>query len=362
MKQLKLMSVFANLLLATIFSAVATPMLAGSFHADPHTVFLTTDALIFGSGFLLSNAGSLCMAIQTEVWAKDIADNIFPDNSYFMNSVDDSPFLEGNKVHLPEAGSVPGVTKNRTSLPATAAKRTDTEASYDVDSYTTDPIILQNTEEVEVSYAKRQSLLSGNIDTLKTRIADELAIKWAPTLATNFVRTSGSARAGYLTGQTGNRKAVAKDDFIEVNRIFNRMDISQDGRYALIDANMYADLLKIAEFVSYEKIGNAVLTKGAIGMLLGIQIYVRSSAIRYDNTGTPVIKAYGASVAAADNLACLFWHRNFVRRAQGTVDVFEKNKDPQFYGDVLSAEVRCGGKKARATEVGAISLIEAASA
>jgi len=363
MKQINLMAVVANVLLAVFIGAFATPAVAGGFHIDPSTAFAASSGTVFAAGFLIhGTAGCLTMAIQKEIWVKDIADNIFPDNSYFMQSIDDSPFVDGSTVHLPEAGARPGVSKNRSSLPATAGKRTDTEASYTIDSYTTDPIILQNAEEIELSYPKRQSILTDNIETLKTRVADELAIKWAPTLATNQVRTSGAARAAFVSGQTGNRKAVAKVDFIAVNAMFNRMDVSQDGRYALIDANMMADIMNIPEFVSYDKIGYAALTKGAIGMLLGIQIYVRSAAIRYDNTGTPVITAYGASVGAADNLACLFWHKNYVRRAAGAITVYEKIQDPQFYGDVLSAEVRFGGKKARQTEVGVISLIESASA
>lgn len=306
------------------------------------------------------------MAIQSEIWVRDIAENIYPDNSFFLNSRDDSAFLEGNKVHLPQSGTTPDVQKNRTVLPATAAKRTDSQEDYNVDEYTTDPVILQHTEEIEVSYAKRQSLLFDHMETLKTRIADTFAHLWAPELGDNLVRTSGTSRSAYLPGQTGNRNAVHKNDIIELDRLMNRMDIPRDQRILLIDADLYADLLKIEEFVSAEKIGTAALVSGAVGRLLGFNIFVRSSVVRYDNQSTPELIAQGTSVDTDDNLTALAWHPMFVRRALGNetnggITVFEKNADPQFYGDVFSALVRSGGRKARTDEKGIVALVETAA-
>lgn len=362
-KKINLSALLANLLLAVLVAAFAAPLvMPGQYSDAPLFSTAVIAAPLFFAGFFITvPKGSLVMAIQTEVWANDIQEAIYPDNSFFMNAQDDSEFIENKKVHLPEAGTAPGSEKNRTSLPATVNQIDDAEYSYDIDSYTTDPILLKNSDEIEVSYPKRQSILQSHTDVLRTRMADELAIKWAPSLATNFARTTGTGRAAYVSGQTGNRKALVKDDIIEVHRLMNAMDIPLDGRMGLIDANLYADLLKIEEFVSLEKIGSAALVKGAVGMLLGFQIFVRSRAIRYTNDGTPAIKAYGASVAAADNLAALFWHKNFVRVAKGNVEIFQEEKSPTFYGDIFSAEVRFGGKKARNDEKGVVSLIEAAA-
>lgn len=315
--------------------------------------------------FRPSMAADAAYSITPEVWAKDIAETLYPDSSFFLSSRDDSEFLEGNKVHLPQSGTKPNVEKNRTVLPAVAAKRTDTDVDYTIHEFTTDPVILQRTEEIEASYAKRASLLFDHVESLREEIAGMFLEQWAPSLATNFARTTGSTRSAYKSGQTGNRKAVAKNDLIELNRLMNRMDVPQEGRILLIDSDLFADVLKVDEFVSLEKIGSAGLVKGAVGRLLNFNVMVRSSVLEFDNTGTPVVKAQGSSTAAADNLAALAWHPSFVRRCLGTegnsgIEVFEKNKDPQFYGDVFSALVRAGGRKARTDQKGVLALIETA--
>ena len=306
------------------------------------------------------------MAIQKELWIRTIAESLFADNTFVQQSLDDSEFMEGNVVHLPQSGTKPTVEKNRTNLPATAAKRTDTDSTYPVDEYTTDPVILQNTEAIEVSYNKRTSILAQHIGTLEEEVGFQLSYYWATSQATQQVRTTGSARTAYKTGQTGTRKALTKADLIEVRRIMDRMDIPQMGRIALIDADHYPDLLSISEFVDANKIGGSGnISSGSIGQIFGFDVYVRSNVVMYDNTGTPVKKAPGTAVAATDNAASLFWHKNFVRRSVGNtansgIKVFQKNDDPQFYGAVFSALVRAGGKHAYTNERGIVALIEAA--
>lgn len=301
------------------------------------------------------------MAIQQEVWLNDIQGNIFPNSEFFMQSVDDSPFvLNGKVVHIPQAGAKPNVVKNRTSLPAAITTRTDTEETYNLDEFTTDPILLQDTEAIEISYAKRQNILSEHQARLNEEIADWFAYYWGASLGANIARTTGTARAGTAPSATGNRKAVAKADLIEVNRLMNRMNVPGSGRKLLIPADFEADILKIDDFVHADKIGSAKLTEGAIGRLLGFDVFVRSKTTIYDNTGTPVRKAPGAAGAAADNLSALAWHPSLVSRAKGEVKIFIEEDKPEYYGDVFSALVRAGGRKRRTDEVGVISLVEAA--
>lgn len=361
------MRLFTTVFTASLFVLIAV---VGLFEFIPCAIDTAADV-----GFVdfVLNQGVDALGVTTAIitptiWVRDIAENLYPNNEFYMASRDDSDWLVngGNKVELPQAGAKPGVEKNRASVPATPAQRVDTTGDYTVDEFTTDPVLLKHTEEVEVSYNKRESLMFDHIETLREEIAGNFIEKWQPSLASNIIRTSGTSRAAYRAGQTGNRKAVAKNDFINAQRLMNRMDIPQSGRCCLIDADMYSDLLKIEEFVSLEKIGSAKLTEGAVGRLLGFDIFVRSTGAIYDNTGTPVGKAYDAAVNAADNLGAMFWHPFFVRRALGNegnggIVVFEKEKDPQFYGDVFSALVRAGGRKARTDEKGVIVLVEEAA-
>lgn len=296
------------------------------------------------------------MAITPEVWKTDLEENLFPSNEFYQQSVDDSPFLVGNKtIHIPQAGAKPGVKKNRTQLPATVSQRTDVDVTYDIDEWTTDPIVLQHTEEIERSYNKRQSILRNHQNTLNQRIADEFAYIWAPTKAEHIVRTTGSSRTAYRG--TGTRNAVAKDDLIELNRLMNRQDIPKEGRYLLIPADLEADILGIADFMEAQRYGQSNIAQGAVARLYGFDIFVRSLSVVYDDSATPQRKSPDAAEAGTDNLAILAYQSEKVAKAEGSIEVFEDENDPTYYGDIFSALVRAGGRKTRDDEKGTIALV-----
>ncbi|HMM16307.1 MAG TPA: hypothetical protein PKC47_02085, partial [Petrimonas sp.] len=69
-------------------------------------------------------SGSLPMAVQKEIWENDIIESLWADNAFLNYAVNvDTYVLAGKVVHIPQAGSAPGVKTNRTELPATVTKR-----------------------------------------------------------------------------------------------------------------------------------------------------------------------------------------------------------------------------------------------
>lgn len=301
------------------------------------------------------------MGIQKEIWVADIAANIFPTNSFIVRSKDDSMYVENKKVHLPQSGTQPTVVKGRTTFPATASKRTDITLEYNVDAYSTDPMHLEETDEIEVSYDKRQSIISDHTDVLNTTIADWMLVNWAPTVASRIFRTSGDARPAGAPSATGNRKKVTLQDFLDAKRKLDKDDVPSEGRVVVIPADMYNDLLALDAIISADKLGNAALPSGVVGRIFGFDIYIRSRVLVFNNAATPVVKDPEVAGAATDNEAALFYHPNFVRRALGAVKLFSKEDDPQYYGDVFSAMVRAGGSKARIDSKGVVLLVESAA-
>ena len=63
------------------------------------------------------------MAIQTEVWARDIAEKLFPSDAWVTQAINDDPWVSNKKVHRPQAGDLPAVEKNRSTFPATPTWR-----------------------------------------------------------------------------------------------------------------------------------------------------------------------------------------------------------------------------------------------
>lgn len=301
------------------------------------------------------------MGLQTEIWARSIARKLFPVNMFMGQAIDDSPFVSNKVVHLPQEGAVPGVVRNRATLPATIAKRTDNEATYNLDEYTSNPSLITDIEEIETSYAKRESVLSQHVKELNRQMAEWMAYHWAPDQADNYVRTTGADRVAFVSGATGNRKKVALADILSAKRILDNMDAPDDGgRYMLIPSEMYNDLLEIDKVLSAEYNQSGRLPNGIVNEIFGIKIYKRSSSISYSNAATPVLRAPDASALTTANAGILIWHKDFVRRALGNIKVYADEDKPEYYGSVFSAMARAGGRKAYADQTGVVAIIEAA--
>jgi hypothetical protein len=356
-------SVLLNFLVALLIGCLSGP----AFGVTP----LAVAGAIFGAGVAMSAFDvmpryGLLMAVQRETWVSDLAENIYPDNSFIMQSRDDSPFMGASAVNLPQAGAKPATAVNRTTLPATASKRTDTVKTYPLDEITTDPVVLGASEEVQLSYDKRQSLLMDHVDTITTTASSIIAYRWAATTAGNILRTTGDLRAAYGAGQTGNRRMARYKDFTNAARVMDKQSVPRPGRVALVDADTYNDLLNIPELVTAMALQAGVITNGAIARLAGFDIFMRSEVLSYTNAATPVVKDYDAAAAATDNLGILFWHPAFVRRALGSatnggIQIFTNEQDPLYYGDVFSALVRVGATHRYTNQRGIIALVEAAS-
>ena len=129
------------------------------------------------------------MAIQKEIWQDHIEGNLFKNNEFLLASTDVSQYvLQGSVVHIPQAGALPTVVKDRSSLPASVTQRTDTDVTYALNEYTTDPILIPNADTVELSYNKRENILSEHEAALRQVTADNILVDWAPANAGSRVR------------------------------------------------------------------------------------------------------------------------------------------------------------------------------
>lgn len=303
------------------------------------------------------------MAIQKELWVAYIMGNLFKDNEV-LNSVfrEDDFVINGAVVHIPQAGSKPTVTKNRSSFPATVVTRTDTDITYALDAYSTPPTKIPNIERYELSYDKQDSVLGEHVDALQETITDDLLIKWAPALTANILRTTGDAVAAHMPSATGNRKTFVKEDLKRAQARLNKLNISKKNRFAVMSTDMHSQLLDDADLKVRDFGGELNMRDGHIDMLYGFKVLERSDVVVYDNATPPAVKALGAAGAAADNDAVICFEKNSLAMALGKVDFFEDLSNPLYYGDIYSAEVRCGGRKRRTNEEGVVAIVQAASA
>lgn len=363
MKMLKFLFAFAaSLLCAVVLGSAVGPMVGVS--TSEATSVLMGASLGFGiiKHFAPTMPGVAYMAIQQEFWVDYIMENLFPDNSILNLVFDESAHvLGGSVVHIPQAGAKPTIVKNRSSFPAAAVQRTDTDITYPLDVYTSDPTHITNAEQMEISYDKMNSVMGEHLLAMSELVTDELLVKWTPALAANIVRTTGALSAENLGGgATGTRKILLKEDLRAAQKRMNKLNIPKPDRYCLLPADMADELLGDADLLKRDNATELDLRMGVIANLYGFKIMDRGTVNLYDNTGTPVVKAVGAAGAITDNQGAICWQRNALGKALGTTEMYSNENDPLYYGDIYSALQKMGGRKRRTAEEGIVAIVQSA--
>ena len=285
---------------------------------------------------------------------------MFADNTFAAQSIDHSSFVDNKTVHVPNAGTLPAVSKTRPFAPGAnltaPQERTDVDLTYDIENYYIGPVTIPHAEQVELSYSKRESILAGIKSALANSIYSDLIYRWIPAGATAQA-TSGASAAAHIPAATGSRKAVTKEDVRKLRTQFDKWDAPQEGRNILLDAEMYGQLLSaLTETEAAAFLASANAQTGVLGSLYGFNIYLRSQVAK--TTAAGVSKLWTATAAATDSAAALVWSASMASRAIGDVVLYDNQGDALMFGDVLSGEVRAGGSYMRNDRKGVVLLYQ----
>ncbi|MCU7571546.1 hypothetical protein N4241_10560 [Riemerella anatipestifer] len=299
------------------------------------------------------------MPLEKEIWKSTIEEKLKQDNSFlkYISDVSDSNIINGKIVHIPQAGEPSKVVKNRTTLPSEVKKRTDGEVLYKIDEYTTDAVYIPHAETVELSYDKRRSVLDQDIANLSEEVAEGMLTNMVVSPIgdnkslpqKNILETTGEATTVLLEGATGNRKKWKLLDLQRMQNLMRGQKAWQEGQmYALLPANALLDLFPADSPVTatyMQSVTEAERREGVIYKVQGFNILVRSSV--FTMTESMEFKAFGSVVNNTDSEAAIFWNKNMVEKAFGDIETFDRERDPQLYGDVYSFLVRMGGRAKR---------------
>lgn len=369
MKKTSFLTLFFNLVLALL---VAAPI-AEAAQADPvltsSAVFVTFSVLKVSTYFIQLvqgiklDIGSMAfMAVQTEVWEKMIAENLFKGYEWIKRAKDRSSNVLGNAVvHIPQAGAKPGARKNRENFPVPIVKRNDTDVTYPIDEISTEATHIPDADKIELSYDKTSSVIADHFGVLSEESARDILDRWYPSSSDQMVRTTGANTAVYLLGQTGERNKFMVADVASAKTKINEQTKKENGDRALIMTEGAYNQLKADPLATAKETMDSVGAVWKDGDLVKIHGYdiIRTDVIgRFDNTATPVLKDYTADNAATDNDVMLLVDFKFVHFALGTVKFFENLDDALMQGDIYSAKVRLGGRKERNDQVGVVAIIQ----
>jgi hypothetical protein len=357
-----------KLLTSILFIAAMAVLLSNLFALPPVPTFV---GLVCFSVFVPMPKGVALMAIQREIWTKDIVDNLFKNNEFAQMAFNaDQYVLAGKVVHIPQAGAPSAINKNVTSFPVNALKRTDSEILYNLDTFYSTPRHIERIEQYELEYDKRQSAMGEDQAALIQAAMDNLLYRWAfkpsnnavGTTPVNVVVTTGAATSVDLVGgATGERKTFTKDVVGRIKKAMDVANIPAQGRVALLTAyhhQQFIDSLSDSALTNFYRVADA--TKGIIGEYLGFKFYMRSEVLRFrkvSSVWTPIDEqdaGFAASTKTGDSGASLFYQKDCVERAKGQVDIFDNPNRAEYYGDIYSMELRLGGRQRRAEGVYAV--------
>src|SRR5690625_100748 len=311
------------------------------------------------------------MALELEIWHESIQEKLLEDNSFLNHvaDVDEDHILGGTVVHIPQAGEPSAVVKNRTVVPATPAKRVDSDILYKIDEYTTDPVYIPNRETVELSYDKRKSVLDQDIANLSEEVAEGMLHNFIvspvgdnKTLpVASILKTEGAEVDSGLAGSSGKRKAYSIRDLQRLRNFLKRQKAWSEG-------NMHVLLTPDAEDQMFPADSNVTVTAmasvseeerraGIMYKAQGFYIHSRSGVYVLDDTGA--FKATGAISEAGDTEGIIAWNKNMLEKAVGSTKAFARENDPTYYGDIYSFLVRMGGRARRKNYEGVAVLMQA---
>ncbi len=316
---------------------------------------------LFAASFLPGQSGVALMAIEKEIWMKDIVGNLFKANPHLNYAVNADAFvLEGRVVHIPNAGAKPAVKRNRKDFPASITLRQDVDITFVLDEYTSDPMKLKNAEKYETSYDKRQSLIGEQSSAINELVGDWFYRYWAPIKAAQIKRTTGAAVGAHYG--TGNRKLIQLKDVKGIQTAIWNSSYPKDGWMCSMDGNMmgqFTDLFTDNQVRDFSRVYDPA--KGVLGNLFGFTfLEPRATVLRYNNNATPAPQDPDAAIGAADNAGAIFWHPQAVIRALGEKEFFDTIGDPTHYGDIFSALINAGGRIKRNDGKGVFTLVQAA--
>ena len=360
-------NIVALLFVAALFTPITPAVAAGS------------GLVAFATGTVLSfvpELPALFMAIQVEIWQNHIEEELFKDNAFLRYSFNaDANVINSKAVHIPQSGGSGNVVKNRTSLPATIRKRTDTDVIYLLDEYTTDPVLIPNADTHELSYEKRSSVLGEDQAKLMQAVADETIYNWlhspvygtygASTFpATSILLTSGDSVVASAEGATGTRKGLTEADLQRAKTFLKKQKRWVNGQmYGMITATMEAELFPANNIVTTTAMASVTeeeRREGVMYKLQGFNLIVRTDVTRMN--AADAILAPEAVGSTTDDEVAMFWYKDAVEFALGGVKAFENLSDPTMYGDVYSFLLRSGGRARRAAYEGIVLLRQAPTA
>jgi hypothetical protein len=312
------------------------------------SVLISLYTLYSGNDFIARNV--FTAGLLKEIWISRLMEKFYPTAAWLARAQDFSGNVEFNTINLAEIGADPQVLVNNTTYPVPFADRADVPLTLPLDYYDTEGTVVRNAEQQQLAYNKMDTVISQHGKALGAAQSKKAAWNFAPQANSAFtpvLATLGNAKVAYAANA---RLPFSFRNIIGAATSLDAVDAPTDGRVLVLSPTHKQDLLN--EDVNLFK-GFTDYKSGQIGQLYGFDIFVSSQTPTYNNTNNTK-NAFGAAPAGTDAVSSFFFVDTEVMRAQGTMDMFSRLRDPEARGDIIGFQQRFVALSIRGKLQGAI--------
>lgn len=287
------------------------------------------------------------MALNKQVWIKQILEGFYPDDSFLKKTVNYSEFVENNRLHIASAGIDPSVLINNTTYPIRTVGREDNDNEIILDKFETENTLVRRPDTIEYSYDKLESVIRQHRSTLRKSVAMKAAHAYAPetdTEDTPVISTSGNTAGG--------RKRLSLADILCLKERFDDAQIPLEERYMVLHPKHVSDLL-LEDIKLFKEITN--LKAGEPFNFAGFGFFSFSQMPLYRLVDGRYKKVPFASLKeSSDTFSSIAFYSKEVMRADGEIYMYATVDDPKERATIVGFDKRFVALPIRGKGVGAI--------
>lgn len=285
------------------------------------------------------------MALNKQVWIKQILDGFYPDDSFLKKAVNYSQFVENDKLHIASAGIDPNVLINNTTYPIKVVGREDQDNEITLDKFETENTMVRRPDAIEYSYDKLESVIRQHRATLQKSVAMKAAHAFAPDADTNdtpIVTTTGETVNG--------RKRLTFADILTLKERFDDAEIPLEERYIILHPKHVSDLL-LQDIKLFKNITD--LQDGEPFKFAGFGCFSFPHMPTYKVVESELQKVPFAE-AKTTQFASVAFYAKEVMRADGDIYMYSVEDDPKERATIVGFDKRFIALPIRGKGIGAI--------
>lgn len=287
------------------------------------------------------------MALNKQVWIKQILEGFYPDDSFLTKATDYSQFVENERLHIASAGIDPKVIINNSTYPIGIVDREDDDNEITLDTFATENTIVRRPEAIEYSYNKLESVIRQHRATLRKSVAMKAIHAYAPTSDTDgtpLTLTTGELVSG--------RHRLCFGDILTLKERFDDAEIPLEERYLVLHPKHVSDLL-LADMDFFKELTN--IKDGEPTKFAGFGVFSFAQMPTYRLTDGILTKVpFNAEKADGDVFASVAFYAKEVMKADGNTKMYSREDDPEQRGTIVGFDKRFVALPIRGKGVGAI--------